>query len=82
MATSVPPDVRQLATELADAEPMRRGSLSDRMVKCGKPGCACAQDPKASISLAISSWGAQHQSAGDTLTREEEIRQRPAGKEF
>jgi hypothetical protein len=47
MATSVPPDVRQLATELADAKPMRRGSLSDRMVKCGKPGCACAQDPKA-----------------------------------
>jgi hypothetical protein len=26
--------------------------------------------------------GAQHQSAGDTLTREEEIRQRPAGKEL
>src|SRR5262245_51843460 len=27
----VPPDVRQLATELADAKPMRRGSLSERM---------------------------------------------------
>jgi hypothetical protein len=26
---------------------MRRGSLSERTVKCGKPGCACAQDPKA-----------------------------------
>ena len=43
----VPPLVRQLATELADAEPMRRGSLSERTVKCSKPGCACAQDPKA-----------------------------------
>jgi hypothetical protein len=26
---------------------MRRGSLSQRTVKCSKPGCACAQDPKA-----------------------------------
>jgi hypothetical protein len=51
MATSAPPgvpsQVRQLATELADAKPMRRGSLSERTVKCSKPGCACAQDPKA-----------------------------------
>ncbi len=51
MATSppldVPPRVRQLATDLADAQPMRRGSLSERTIKCSKPGCACAQDPKA-----------------------------------
>jgi hypothetical protein len=51
MAVSTPPDfpprVRQLATELADAKPMRRGSLSERMIKCSKPGCACAQDAKA-----------------------------------
>src|SRR6266513_6122884 len=51
MATSappgVPPRVHQLATDLADAKPMRRGSLSERTIKCSKPGCACAQDPKA-----------------------------------
>lgn len=51
MATSTPPEVpprvRQLATTLADAQPMRRGSLSERMIKCSKAGCACAQDPKA-----------------------------------
>src|SRR5260370_31005403 len=51
MATSAPPDVppqvRQLASQLADASPMRRGSLSERTIKCGKPGCACAQNPKA-----------------------------------
>lgn len=51
MAASAPPNVpaqvRQLATELADVKPMRRGSLSERTVKCSKPGCACAQDPKA-----------------------------------
>src|SRR6266567_3415006 len=51
MATSapsdIPPRVRQLATDLADANPMRRGSLSERTIKCSKPGCACAQDSKA-----------------------------------
>ncbi|SRR6266498_4089217 len=51
MAISVPPDtppqVRQLASQVADAKPMRRGSLSERTIKCGKPGCACAQNPKA-----------------------------------
>jgi hypothetical protein len=51
MAASAPPDVpsrvRQLAAELAHAQPMRRGSLSERTIKCSKPGCACAQDPKA-----------------------------------
>ena len=26
---------------------MRRGSLSERTIKCSKPGCACAKDPKA-----------------------------------
>ena len=26
---------------------MRGGSLSERTIKCSKPGCACAQDPKA-----------------------------------
>ncbi len=26
---------------------MRRGSLSERTIKCSKPGCACAHDPKA-----------------------------------
>jgi hypothetical protein len=26
---------------------MRRGSLSERAIKCSKPGCACARDPKA-----------------------------------
>jgi hypothetical protein len=51
MPTSAPPDapphVRQLAADLADARPMRRGSLSERTIKCSKPGCACAKDPKA-----------------------------------
>jgi hypothetical protein len=43
----VPPEVRQLAARLAEPTPMRRGSLSERYVKCSKPGCLCAERPQA-----------------------------------
>jgi hypothetical protein len=43
----VPPAVRLLAQELAEPQPMRRGSVSARTIKCGKAGCACADDPDA-----------------------------------
>jgi hypothetical protein len=36
-----------LADRLAHPEPLRRGSLSERFVKCSKPGCPCASDPDA-----------------------------------
>jgi len=39
----VPAAVRSLAAHLAAPTPMRRGSLSERYVKCSKPGCACAE---------------------------------------
>ena len=39
----VPPPVRTLAAHVAEPRPMRRGSLSERYVKCSKPGCACAE---------------------------------------
>jgi uncharacterized protein DUF6788 len=38
---TVPADVLKLAQELADPKPMRRGSLTERYVKCNKTGCAC-----------------------------------------
>ena len=44
---SPPAHLRQLAAELAEAKPMRRGSVSERMVKCSKPGCPCGEDPYA-----------------------------------
>ena len=28
-------------------QPMRRGSVSERSMKCNKPGCRCGEDPKA-----------------------------------
>ena len=43
----IPPRVRQLVTELAQPRPMRRGSVSERSIKCGKAGCACSKDPEA-----------------------------------
>ncbi len=43
----VPAAVRELAVQLSEPRPMRRGSVSERYVKCGKPGCSCADRPEA-----------------------------------
>ena len=43
----VPLEVRQLAAQIAEPKRMRRGSLSERYVKCSKPGCLCAERPQA-----------------------------------
>ena len=40
--TAAPLGVRTLAAQMAEARPMRRGSVSERYVKCNKPGCPCA----------------------------------------
>jgi len=45
--TAAPEDVHARATRLAEATPMRRGSVSERYVKCHKPGCPCADRPDA-----------------------------------
>jgi hypothetical protein len=44
---TVPSDVLTLADEFADAKPMRRGSLSERYVKCSKPSCRCGESEDA-----------------------------------
>ena len=44
----VPPnDVVEMAARLARPTPMRRGSVSERFMKCGRPNCRCHEDPKA-----------------------------------
>src|ERR1700688_4244554 len=43
----VPSPVRELAAVLSQPKPMRRGSVSERTMKCGKAGCPCQEDPKA-----------------------------------
>ena len=43
----VPDVVRESIVSLADPKPMRRGSVSERFVKCSKAACTCATDPEA-----------------------------------
>ncbi len=43
----IPARVRDLAMQMVQAQPMRRGSVSERYVKCSKPGCRCVTNPKA-----------------------------------
>ena len=38
---TVPADVLNLAQQLSDPKPMRRGSVTERYVKCNKVGCPC-----------------------------------------
>ena len=47
LSADVPASVRELAIRLADPQPMRRGSVSERSMKCGQAGCRCQQDPQA-----------------------------------
>ena len=42
----LPPDVRAAAA-VAHPRLMRRGSVGERFMKCGKPSCACHTDKKA-----------------------------------
>jgi hypothetical protein len=37
-----PVAVRELARQLAEPTPMRRGTFSVQYLRCNKPGCACA----------------------------------------
>lgn len=37
----------RLASQLGSPVPMRRGSLTERRVKCSRPGCPCAERPDA-----------------------------------
>ena len=43
----VPARVRAFAIEMAEPTPMRRGSVSERSMKCGRPECRCQHDPQA-----------------------------------
>lgn len=43
----VPGAVRKVAAELGEPKPMRRGSVSERSMKCGRKQCRCQRDPEA-----------------------------------
>jgi hypothetical protein len=85
-SSPVPAKVRTLVDRLTQAQPMRRGSLSERYVKCSKPGCACGQDPAArhgpyySLTRKV---GGQTQSQWIPADQAERIRaQIAAGQQF
>ena len=42
-----PTTVREAIAALVEPRPMRRGSLAERLMKCNKPGCPCAEHPEA-----------------------------------
>lgn len=42
-ASDVPSEVRALVSQLTEPKPMRRGSVTERYVKCNKAGCPCAR---------------------------------------
>jgi hypothetical protein len=46
-SAEIPVAVHDQLSALTQPHPMRRGSLSERYMKCGKPSCPCAHDPKA-----------------------------------
>lgn len=43
----VPTPVTQLVAMLSQPQPLRRGSLYERRMKCGQASCPCQSDPKA-----------------------------------
>ena len=43
----IPAAVGKLAEKLAKPRPMRRGSVSERLMKCGRKECPCQHDPQA-----------------------------------
>jgi hypothetical protein len=45
--SAIPSDVRELAAQLAEPRLMRRGSVSERYVKCNRAGCPCGDRPEA-----------------------------------
>lgn len=84
--TQVPGAVRDLAEKLGQPRPMRRGSLGERFIKCGKERCACATDDLARhgpyFSLTRSAGG---RTRSRRLTAEQAERARDqlaAGQEF
>jgi len=85
-AEEVPETVRTLAEQLSQPRPLRRGSLGERYLKCGKPNCACAtreearHGPYFSLTRVV---GGRTRSRRLTAQQAERVRQQlAAGQEF
>jgi hypothetical protein len=85
-ATEVPEAVSLLAEQLSRPRPLRRGSLGERYLKCGKPNCACATNEQArhgpyfSLTRVV---GGRTRSRRLSAQQAERVRQQlAAGQEF
>jgi hypothetical protein len=85
-AQDVPDSVRVLAQQMSHPRPLRRGSLGERYLKCGKPNCACAtrddarHGPYFSLTRVV---GGRTQSRRLTAAQAERVREQlAAGQEF
>jgi len=76
----------RLHSQLADPIPMRRGSLTERFVKCSRPGCPCAHTPDARhgpyVSLTRSVEGTTRTRLIDPALAETVRRQIEVGRQF
>lgn len=82
----VPETVQKAIEKLSQLRPMRRGSLGQRWLKCGKPNCACAvreearHGPYFSLTRTV---GGRTQSRRLTAQQADRARQQvAAGREF
>ena len=82
----VPAAVREAVAALAEPRPMRRGSFSERYMKCSKPSCACGRDEQARHGPYFSltrNLGGQTQSRLVPAEQVERVREQIlAGKQF
>jgi hypothetical protein len=76
----------RLTTQLTDPIPMRRGSLTERTVKCSRPGCPCKDDaaarhgPYFSLTRSVAGTTQTRLIAGDQVDTVR--RQIDAGRQF
>lgn len=85
-ADQVPDPVRALLARLRQPRPMRRGSLGERFIQCGKARCACATDEQARhgpyFSLTRARKGRTHSRRLTAQQAERAHQQLAAGREF
>ena len=78
--------VERLAVRLARPRPMRRGSVSERWIKCNKSACACCQDEQARHGPYYSlTWAIGGQTRSRILSAEQAVvarQQIDADREF
>jgi hypothetical protein len=84
--SSIPPAVVQRSAALLELQPMRRGNIGERHMKCGKATCLCQQDAKARHGPYYTLTQAEGGKTRSRYVSEEQVpivqRQIEAGREF